>query len=191
MLWGVTVELKYPNTIELKHQLHNLFDKNKHFGRRKFLKKELFHARFVFSCNFAHLEQQKSEVMETIRQKQVGELIKRHFSMVLQAEGSYIYGAEVLVSVTSVKMTPDFSLAKIYLSVFNTDNKQATILEMEDQIIRLKQSLVARIRKQIRRIPDIAFYLDDTIDEMYRIDALINRLHDENQIGDGRAEEKE
>lgn len=129
--------------------------------------------------------------METIRQKQVGELIKRHFSMVLQAEGSYIYGAEVLVSVTSVKMTPDFSLAKIYLSVFNTDNKQATILEMEDQIIRLKQSLVARIRKQIRRIPDIAFYLDDTIDEMYRIDALINRLHDENQIGDGRAEEKE
>lgn len=117
-------------------------------------------------------------------------MIKRHFSMVLQAEGSYIYGAEVLVSVTNVKMTPDFSLAKIYLSVFNTDNKQATILEMEDQITRLKQSLVARIRKQIRRIPDIAFYLDDTIDEMYRIDALINRLHDENQIGDGRDEEE-
>ncbi|MDX1943286.1 MAG: 30S ribosome-binding factor RbfA [Saprospiraceae bacterium] len=128
--------------------------------------------------------------METIRQKQVAELIKRNFSMVLQAEGSYIYGVEVLVSVTSVKMTPDFSLAKIYLSVFNTENKQATILEMEDQIFRLKQALATRIRKQIRRIPEIAFFLDDTIDEMYRINALFNKLHSENQMGEqGEGEE--
>ncbi len=129
--------------------------------------------------------------METIRQKQVGELIKRHFSMVLQAEGSYIYGADVMVSVTNVKMTPDFSLAKIYLSVFNTENKQATILEMEDQIVRLKQSLAARIRKQIRRIPEIAFYLDDTIDEMYRINAMFDRLHKENQMGAGEVDQSE
>ncbi|HMO39469.1 MAG TPA: 30S ribosome-binding factor RbfA [Saprospiraceae bacterium] len=122
--------------------------------------------------------------METKRQKQVGELIKRHFSMVLQAEGSYIYGAQVLVTVTNVKMTPDFSLAKIYLSVFNTDNKQATILEMEDQQVRLRQSLAARIRKHVRRIPEIAFYLDDTLDEMYRISAMFEELHKNNQMGD-------
>ncbi|MBK7870410.1 MAG: 30S ribosome-binding factor RbfA [Saprospiraceae bacterium] len=128
--------------------------------------------------------------METIRQKQVAELIKRNFSMVLQAEGSYIYGVEVLVSVTSVKMTPDFSLAKIYLSVFNTENKQATILELEDQIFRLKQALATRIRKQIRRIPEIAFYLDDTIDEMYRINAMFNKLYDENQMGEQGEGEK-
>ncbi len=121
--------------------------------------------------------------METIRQKQVAELIKRHFSMVLQAEGSYIYGQEVMVSVTSVKVSPDFSLAKIYLSVFNTENKQATILEMEDEMLRLKQALAARIRKQVRRIPEITFFLDDTIDEMYRINALFNRLHNEDQMG--------
>ncbi len=122
--------------------------------------------------------------METKRQKQVGELIKRHFSMVLQAEGSYIYGAQVLVTVTNVKITPDFSLAKIYLSVFNTDNKQATILEMEDQQVRLRQSLAARIRKHVRRIPEIAFYLDDTLDEMYRIGAMFEQLHKNNQMGD-------
>ncbi len=130
------------------------------------------------------------EVMETKRQKQVGELIKRHFSMVLQAEGSYIYGAQVLVTVTNVKMTPDFSLAKIYLSVFNTDNKQATILEMEDQQVRLKQSLAARIRKQVRRIPEIAFYLDDTVDEMYRINAMFEQLHQNNQTGNAPKEEE-
>jgi len=121
--------------------------------------------------------------MGTIRQKQVAEVIKRNFSMVLQSEGSYIYGSDVMVTVTTVKMSPDFSLAKIYLSVFNTDNKQAPILEMEENQIRLKQALASRIRKQMRRIPDIAFYLDDTIDEMYRVEEMFARLRKENQLG--------
>lgn len=167
-----------------------MFYKSNDFVSGILIQKELFPPKFVFSDNFTHFEQSKSEVMETIRQKQVAELIKRNFSMVLQAEGSYIYGVEVLVSVTSVKMTPDFSLAKIYLSVFNTENKQATILELEDQIFRLKQALATRIRKQIRRIPEIAFYLDDTIDEMYRINAMFNKLYDENQMGEQGEGEK-
>lgn len=123
--------------------------------------------------------------METKRQKQIAELVKRNFSMVLQQEGGYIYGPEVMVTVTSVKMSPDLTLAKIYLSVFNTDNKQAAILELEEHIARLRQSLGNRIRKQIRRIPDINLYLDDTLDEMYRLNALFDRLHEENQMGDG------
>lgn len=121
--------------------------------------------------------------MESIRQKQVAELIRRNFSNVLQQEGGYIYGEEILVTVTQVKMTPDFSLAKIYLSVYNTENKQAVLLEMEDNQIRLKQSLSQRIRRQIRRFPDIAFYLDDTLDEMHRLNQLFDRLHSENQMG--------
>lgn len=129
--------------------------------------------------------------METKRQKQVAELVKRNFSMVLQQEGGYIYGAEVMVTVTSVKMSPDLTLAKIYLSVFNTDNKQAAILELEEHIARLRQSLGNRIRKQIRRIPDINLYLDDTLDEMYRLNALFDRLHEENQMGDGGEQQNE
>ncbi|MEM6318804.1 MAG: 30S ribosome-binding factor RbfA [Bacteroidota bacterium] len=117
------------------------------------------------------------------RQLQVAEIIKRNFGIVLQQEGSYIYGAEALVTVTSVKITPDFSQAKIYLSVYNTDNKQAVILQMEEEYPRLKQGLAARIRKHIRRIPEFDVFLDDTLDEMYRINALFNRLEDENQMG--------
>ncbi len=127
--------------------------------------------------------------METKRQKQVAEVVKRNFSMVLQQEGSYIYGPEVMVTVTKVQMSPDLNLAKIYLSVFNTDNKQAAILEMEDNLHRLRQSLANRIRKQVRRIPDVNFYLDDTIDEMYRLQNLFKRLHDEDQMGDGQEEQ--
>lgn len=122
--------------------------------------------------------------METKRQRQAAELVKRNFSLVLQQEGSYIFGPEPLVTVTGVKMTPDLGLAKIYLSVFNTENKQAVLLEMEEEIVRLRQSLAHRIKRHIRRIPDIAFYADDTLDEMYRVDALFNRLRDENQMGE-------
>jgi len=133
--------------------------------------------------------QRKSIIMRSVRQNQVAELIKRNFSMVLQQEGAYIYGTEALVTVTNVKITPDFNLARIYLSVYNTDNKQAVILEMEDNQVRLQQALYYRVRKQVRRFPDIAFYLDDTLDEMYRLRALFDRLHEDNQMGDEREEE--
>jgi ribosome-binding factor A len=121
--------------------------------------------------------------MATIRQQQVAEMIKRNFGVVLQAEGSYIYGPEVLVTVTQVKISPDFGLANIYLSVFNTENKQAVILEMEDNHARLKQALAGRIKKHIRRIPEIAFYLDDTLDEMYRLREVFDQLHRDDQMG--------
>ena len=122
--------------------------------------------------------------MESKRQLQVAELIKRNFSIVLRDEGSYIYGAEPLVTVTQVKMTPDFNLAKIYLSVYNTDHKDGVLLVLEEHITRLKQLLTARIRRHVRRIPDIAFFLDDTLDEMYRLNELFNRLHEEDQMGE-------
>jgi ribosome-binding factor A len=113
--------------------------------------------------------------MESKRQLQVAELIKRNFSMVLQQEGNYIYD-DALVTVTNVKVTPDLSLAKIYLSVYNTDNKQAVLLKLEDQHHRLKQVFSQRIRRHIRRIPEFAMYIDETLDEMYRLDALFDRL---------------
>jgi ribosome-binding factor A len=128
--------------------------------------------------------------MAEIRQKQVAEMIKRHFSVLLQQEGGYIYGTEAFVTVTNVKMTPDFSTAKIYLSVFNTENKQAVILEMENQYNRLKQALAARIGKLMRRMPELKFYIDDTLDEMYQVDTLFQRLEAENQMGRGREEEE-
>ncbi len=113
--------------------------------------------------------------MDSKRQLQVAELVKRNFSMVLQQEGNYIYD-DALVTVTNVKVSPDLSLAKIYLSVYNTDNKQAVLLKLEDQHHRLKQVFSQRIKKHIRRIPEFALYIDETLDEMYRIDALFDRL---------------
>jgi len=104
-------------------------------------------------------------------------------SQLLQQEGAYIYGNQVLVTVTQVRMTPDLGLAKVYLSVFNTENKQEPLLMLEEEKIRLRQGLASRIKKWVRRIPDIDFYLDDTLDEMYRLSNLFDRMEAENQLG--------
>ena len=128
--------------------------------------------------------------MESKRQRQTAEVVKRHFSSVLQQEGSYIYGPQALVTVTSVKMSPDMSLAKIYLSVYNVVDKQSVIILLRDHYHRLKTSLYHRIRRHVRRMPQFDLYLDDTLDEMYRIRDLFGRLEAENQMGN-RAEEEE
>ena len=126
--------------------------------------------------------------MDTKRQLQVAEMVKRHFSMVMMEEGAYIYGSGIMVTVTAVKMTPDLSMAKIYLSVFNTDNKQAVMLQLEDELSRLHQGLAVRLRKHLRRMPEISLFLDDTLDEMYRIDSMFEQLYKDNQMGSDQKE---
>ena len=121
--------------------------------------------------------------MQSKKQQQVGELVKRNFGMVLLEKGANIYN-DALVSVTSVIMSSDLSLAKIYLSVYNTDNKLEIIQLLQNETPGLKSELVRRIRRHVRRIPDISLYMDDTLDEMYRVDALFDRLYEENQMGE-------
>ncbi len=117
--------------------------------------------------------------MASKRQSQVASTVKRNFSVVLQQEGTYVYGVEPLVTVTNVVMTPDMGEAKIYLSVYNVEDKQTVILQMEDNLTRLRQLLAQRIRKHVRRIPYISVYLDDTLDEMYRLNDLFDRMKDD------------
>jgi ribosome-binding factor A len=121
--------------------------------------------------------------MESKRQKQVAELVKRNISLVLQMEGSYIYD-NAFVTVTSVNVTPDLALAKIYLSIYNATNKETVVRLMEQNNKKLRQSLAHRLKRQIRRCPEINFYVDETLDEMYKLNSLFNRLHDEKQMGE-------
>ena len=127
--------------------------------------------------------------MESKRQRQVAELIKRTLGTILQQEGSYIYGTKALVTITNVKVSPDFGIAKAYLSVYNIEDKQTVILEMEEHYSRVRQMLGNRLRKQLRRIPELEFFLDDTLDEMYRLNDLFDRLEDNDQMGTQRSEE--
>lgn len=118
--------------------------------------------------------------MASKRQEQVAELIKRNFGIVLQQEGSYIYGS-AFVTVTQVQVTPDLSQAKLYISIFNAEDKQEILSKLERETRKLKQSLAYRIKKHVRRIPAIAIYMDDTLDEMYKLNKLFDDLDSESE----------
>ena len=96
--------------------------------------------------------------------------------MVLLEEGRYIYGEEVMVSVTNVMMSPDLRLAKIYLSIFNAKDKDEVLGLLRFNIMPLKQTLVGRIRKHVRFIPDIAVFNDDLLDEMDQVNRLLDEI---------------
>lgn len=90
-------------------------------------------------------------------------------------QGPYIYG-HAFVTVTAVKVTPDLGQAKIYLSIFNADDKEDTLRKINNHTHILKQALAGRIRNQVRRIPQIHFFFDETIDEMFKVDALFKGI---------------
>jgi len=124
---------------------------------------------------------------ESKRQKQVSEVIRRNFGLVLVQEGHNIYG-DALVTVTNVKMTPDFGLAKIYLSIYNTQDKQEVIQLMQKNQHLLRNELARRIRKHVRRIPNIDIYEDETLDEMYRLNALFKEINKQDAAVRGEEE---
>ncbi len=129
--------------------------------------------------------------MESKRQRQVAEMIKRNFSIVLQQEGSYIYGPQPLVTVMDVQVSPDLSVGKVYLSIWNTENKQAVILQMDEDHARLKSALAARLKRHLRRLPELSYFLDETLDEMNKVDTIFERLYTEDQMPEGGASTRE
>jgi len=119
---------------------------------------------------------------ESKRQLQVASLVKRIFSSVLLDSGRNIYG-NILVTVTEVRMSPDLASAKIYLSVFGTENKQATIALLQQQEFILRQQFAHKIRKRVRRVPHVSLFLDNMLDEMSKLDSLFSKLHANNDMG--------
>ncbi len=113
--------------------------------------------------------------MESKRQLQVASTIQRSISTVFQKEGTYMYG-DALVTVTGVKLTPDLGIARIYLSIYNTPAKDMVLEVVRHHKQKLRQSLAARIRKRVRRIPVLEFYVDETLDEMYRLNELFDQI---------------
>lgn len=114
---------------------------------------------------------------QTKKQRQVGNLIQKEFSTILQTEGSFIYGSEALVTVTNVRMSSDLGIAYIYVSVYNVPYKQEVVKELWENLSYLRGQLGKRIRKQVRRIPMIKFFIDDTLDEVEHIDNLFSQLN--------------
>jgi ribosome-binding factor A len=78
-------------------------------------------------------------------------------------------------------MTPDLLTANMYISIWNTENKQEVLLMLDDSMPRLRSALSKHLGKQLRRMPYIAFFLDETIDEMYRVEEMMKKVEAEDE----------
>ena len=113
----------------------------------------------------------------TKRMNQIAAIVQREISVVLQREGSYIYG-NAFVTVTQVNMTSDLGIARIYLSVYNVENKQSVIDVVQLNVQRLRNELAYRVKRHMRRVPVLEFYEDDTLDEMYRLRGIFDKMQE-------------
>lgn len=113
--------------------------------------------------------------MSLRRQQQVGSLLQEAMSEIFQVHGASYYG-RAFVTITEVKMTPDLLVAKFYLSIFNVQDKQKTIDEIKSQAHEIRRHLGNKMRHHLRRIPELLFYLDESLDNALRINELLRGI---------------
>jgi len=114
-------------------------------------------------------------MQEGKRQKQVGGLLHQELSDIFQRLGlNMVEGG--MVSISSVKTTPDLLEARIYLSLFQVKDISAVMKKVEEMKWDIKKELATRVKHQLRRIPDLKFYHDDTLDQVFKMEELLNRI---------------
>lgn len=86
-----------------------------------------------------------------------------------------------MVSIASVKMTPDLLEARIYLSLFQVKDRATAMKKIEERAWEIKRELAAAIKHQVRRIPLLQFYLDDTLDQVYKMEELFRKIKEEDE----------
>lgn len=122
------------------------------------------------------------------RQKQIGGLIQEEINTIFQRLGlSFINGG--MVSVSSVKVTPDLLEVRVYVSIYNAPDKNEILKKIEDRHWEIKKELAARVKSQLRRIPELKFFLDDTLDHVFKMEEIFNQIKkDEAKKGDSQSE---
>lgn len=112
------------------------------------------------------------------RQKQVAGLLNEELNAIFQKLGlSMIDGG--MVSISSVKITPDLFQARIYLSFFQIKDPKATLKKIEEREWEIKKELVARVKSQLRSMPQLTFYVDDTLDYVFKMEELFKKINEE------------
>ena len=111
--------------------------------------------------------------METTRQNKISRLIQKELSEIFLLQTKSMNG--VLVSVSAVRISPDMSIARVYLSVFPSGGRQEIVKNSNDNMKSIRYELGARVRHQLRIIPELKFFVDDSLDYAERIDELLKK----------------
>ena len=111
--------------------------------------------------------------METTRQNKISRLLQKELSEIFLAQTRKTHGT--IVSVSIVRISPDLSIATVYLSVFPSEKAQATIESVNASAREIRYELAQKVRFQLRKIPELRFYLDDSLDYIEKIDNLLHQ----------------
>ena len=122
--------------------------------------------------------------MESKRQQKFAGVIQEDLAAILQREGAN-YLPNTMVTITKVRVTPDLAIARVFLSFFNNTNTQLALNTIKSHSSEIRYKLGARIKDQVRIIPQLEFFVDDTGDYVERMDKLFDKISKEERQPDG------
>ncbi len=108
--------------------------------------------------------------METTRQNKISRLLQKSLVRYFCFRQSH---AGALVSVSAVRISPDMSIARVYLSVFPSEKAEEIVKNVNDNMKTIRYELGTRVRHQLRIIPELKFFVDDSLDYIEKIDSLL------------------
>ena len=111
--------------------------------------------------------------METTRQNKIARLLQKELSDIFQRQTQATHG--VLVSVSAVRISPDLSVARGYLSVFPSERAEEIVKNINANVKSVRYELGTRVRHQLRIIPELKFFIDDSLDYAEHIDELLKK----------------
>jgi ribosome-binding factor A len=109
--------------------------------------------------------------MDTTRQQKISRLVQKELSEIFRRETAKTHGT--LVSVSSVRVSPDLSVANVRLSIFPSENAQAIMDNINQNERGIRHQLAQQVRYQLRRCPELKFHIDDSLDYIDHIDQLL------------------
>lgn len=117
-------------------------------------------------------------MLEGKRQKQVAGLINEELNDIFLRMGLNMMDGG-MVSISSVKITPDLFDARVYLSLFKVKDNVAALKKIEEKNKEIRHELGKRVRHQLRSIPELKFYMDDTLEYVEKMEELFKKIKDE------------
>ncbi|MFN5182167.1 MAG: 30S ribosome-binding factor RbfA [Bacteroidota bacterium] len=112
--------------------------------------------------------------MESVRQQKVGKLILKEMSEIFRANSNSMFEGK-FITVTIVRVSPDLGSAKVYLSIMNPGDKKAVVEKVKEMASPIRKILGNKIRKQVRVIPELSFFIDDSLDYAEKIEQLLKK----------------
>jgi ribosome-binding factor A len=114
-------------------------------------------------------------MLEGKRQKQVAAVLEKDLNEIFQRKGLTMMDGG-MVSIAAVKITPDLFDARIYLSMFQVKDAVGALNKIQEQAWEIKKELTTRVRHQLRSMPQLTFYIDDTLDYVDKMEVLFKEI---------------